>query len=349
MKRILFLLLACLLLAGCGGGLDRDPAAQPPKTDGTTSGQPLTRSLFAMDTEMDLTVYGGGEDLLDQAEARVGELEGLLSVTDPGSEIYALNRDGTGTLSEAPLDLLTAALDLCRETGGALDLSIYPVVRAWGFTTEDYRVPADGELAAVLSHVDYTQIVVNGDLVTLPDGMEIDLGSVAKGYTGDTLLQMFRESGVTSALLNLGGNVQALGTKPDGSPWRIAIQDPSGEGFLGVLPIADRAVITSGGYERFFEADGQVYWHIMDPATGRPAKNGLVSVTVVGEKGVPCDALSTALFILGEAGAADYWRAHRDFDLVMVTEDSRLLLTPDLAETFQLWEGRTERVEVIAP
>lgn len=347
----LFLVMV-LLSTGCAGNETTSLSTEPQENEQNytaDTAEPQIASLFAMDTEMELTVYGGGTDLLDRAEAEIVYLEGLLSTTDPDSEVFALNRDGKGSLSPEPLDLLDQALALCRETEGALDLSIYPVVRAWGFTTGEYRVPSEDELAALLSRVNYTKIQQEGNRVILGAGMELDLGSVAKGYTGDRLLTLFREDGVTSALLNLGGNVQALGAKPDGSPWRIAVQDPSGSDYLGVLPIMDQAVITSGGYERFFELDGQVYWHIMDPATGRPARNGLVSVTVVGDSGVYCDALSTALFIMGEKKAEEFWRARRDFDLVLLTEGGRLLLTPGLADKFQLWEGRTEQVEVIEP
>lgn len=350
MKQCLLAVVLLLLLSSCGTGEEAaSPALEPPGPQAAEESEGLrTASLFAMDTRMELAVCGGGSDLLDRAEARITGLEALLSTTDPDSEIAALNRNGSGTLSPEPLELVKTALALCSETDGALDLSIYPVVRAWGFTEEQYRVPTDADLSELLAHVDYRKIRVEGDRVMLDTGMEIDLGSVAKGFTGDQVLQLFRDSGVNSALLNLGGNVQALGARPDGTPWRIAVQDPSGSGYLGVLPVEDKAVITSGGYERFFEQDGQVYWHIMDPSTGRPARNGLVSVTVVGDRGVYCDALSTALFIMGEEKAVSFWRDHRDFDLILVTEDSRVLVTPDLSASFRLWEGRTEELEVIA-
>lgn len=323
-KRLLPLLCALLLLTGCGAG------------SGETT-QLHTATILAMDTVMDLSVYGGSQELLDQARERVLELEELLSATDPDSEIYALNRTGAAELSEDTAALLNRGLELCRETEGALDLSIYPVVRAWGFTTGEYRVPEPQELAELLEHVDYTKIACSDSGgVTLPEGMELDLGGVAKGYTGDRLIELLRENGVTSALLNLGGNVQTLGSKPDGDPWRVAVQSPAGEGYLGYLSISDQAVITSGGYERYFEdGEGNVYWHIMDPDTGYPAKSGLVSVTVVGEEGVYCDALSTALFIMGEENAISFWRAHGDFELLLVTEDGRLLVTKGLTDRFR--------------
>ena len=325
-RRVLALALALLLLSGCA------PA------------QPLERTFFAMDTVMTLRLYQGGDEaLLDAAQGRVEELEGLLSVTDESSEVRALNRDGAATgLSPETADLLGAALDLCERTGGALDISTYPVLRAWGFTTGEYAVPSGEDISALLPLVDYTRIELDGDAVLLPPGMEIDLGSVAKGYAGDQLSRLLRENGVTSALLDLGGNIQAVGARPDGSPWRVGIRNPAGEGNLGVVEVDNQAVITSGGYERYFEEDGVRYWHILDPKTGAPARSGLVSVTVVGDDGLMCDGLSTALFVLGREKAVEHWRRHRDFEAVLVSEDGSVTITPGLEGRFTLTErGRT--------
>jgi thiamine biosynthesis lipoprotein len=323
------LLLLSLLLTGCAG---RQTARQETPAD-----YPVTGTLFAMDTVMEFTIYGEGS-LLTAAENRVNELEAKLSVTDADSEIYAVNLNGSGELSEDSADLLRKALDLCSLTGGALDLSIYPVVRAWGFTTGDYGIPDADELEELLSHVDYRGVRFDAETATVAvePGMEIDFGSVAKGYTGDQVVSLLRENGVTSALLNLGGNVQALGTKPDGSPWKVAVQDPSGDGYLGVLEIDDQAVITSGGYERYFVEDGVTYWHIIDPATGAPARNGLISVTIVGDSGLLCDGLSTALFVMGLDDAVAFWQETGGFEAIFVTDDGQLVVTEGLRDRFSL-------------
>lgn len=334
MRRILAVLLALLLLAGCAAPVDQ---AQPR----------YETTFFAMDTVMTLRLYEGGDEaLLEQAQARVEELEGLWSVTDEGSEIYALNRDGEGKLSPETADLLDTALAMCEGTGGALDISIYPVLRTWGFTTGEYAVPDRETIAALLPMVDYTQVGRETIYATLPDGMEIDLGSVAKGCTGWWLTYLLLENGVTSALLDLGGNIQTIGARPDGSPWRVAIHDPEGEGNLGVVEVVDQAVITSGGYERYFEEDGVRYWHILDPKTGWPARSGLSSVTVVGDNaaaqrdsGGMCDALSTALFVMGREEAVDFWRQYRDewgFELILVEEDGSVTVTAGLEDSFTL-------------
>ena len=298
-----------------------------------------------MDTAMRLTVYGqGAGEAAGLARERVLELEALLSVTDENSDVCAANRNGGGTLHADTAALLERALALCGETGGALDVSIYPVVRAWGFTTGAYRVPEEAELAALLERVDYTRISLEGTVLTLPEGMELDLGAVAKGWTGDRLMELLRREGITSAIVELGGNVQALGSKPDGSPWRVAVQAPDGSGYAGALEITDCAAVTSGGYQRYFEQDGETYCHIIDPAGGRPARSGLASVTVVAEEGAAADALSTALFVLGRERGEALWRERGGFECVFIGEDGSVAVTQGLEGRFSLygaWEGRT--------
>lgn len=318
------LLSAAFLLTGCSGA----PAQEPE-----------TATFFAMDTAMDFTVYGDAA-LLDEAETLIGSLEEQVSVTDEHSDIYAIDHTGSGSLSGNAAELMEQALELCRRTGGALDISVYPIVRAWGFTTGSYQVPDEETIQSLLPLVDYTQIQYDAatGVVMLPEGMEIDLGSVAKGYAGQLAAQMLRNSGVESALLNLGGNVQTVGTKPDGSPWKIGIKDPQGEDAMMVLSVEDQAVVTSGGYERYFEQDGQTYWHIMDPSTGHPADSGLISVTIVGDEGVVCDGLSTALFVMGLEKAADLWAQSCDFEAVFVTASGEVYITEGLRDRFALTE-----------
>ena len=318
------LLSAAFLLTGCSGA-----PAQGPET----------ATFFAMDTAMDFTVYGDAA-LLDEAETLIGSLEEQVSVTDEHSDIYAIDHTGSGSLSGNAAELMEQALELCRRTGGALDISVYPIVRAWGFTTGSYQVPDEETIQSPLPLVDYTQIQYDAatGVVTLPEGMEIDLGSVAKGYAGQLAAQMLREHGVQSALLNLGGNVQTVGTKPDGSPWQIGIKDPQGEDAMMVLSVEDQAVVTSGGYERYFEQDGQTYWHIMDPSTGHPADSGLLSVTIVGKQGIICDGLSTSLFVMGLEKAADLWAQSCDFEAVFVTASGEVYITEGLQDRFALTE-----------
>ena len=323
--RLPVLLPVLLLLCGC-------TAPSPPEA-------PRSAVFFAMDTVMELSVYGGGEEALEEASALVERLEGLFSATDAASEVYAANHSGGAPVpvSDDTARLVEQALALCGDTDGALDISIYPAVGAWGFPTGAYQVPEADVLAALLERVDYRRISLEDGLLTVPAGMEIDLGAVAKGYAGDRIQEQLRQAGVSSALLNLGGNLYALGTKPDGSPWRLAVRDPEGGGYAGIIEAADKAVVTSGGYERYFEEEGVRYWHILDPADGLPARSGLASATVVSGSGVQGDALSTALFVMGREKAVAYWRERRDFDFVLIGEDGAVTVSEGLADCFSLY------------
>lgn len=338
MKKLLPLILA-LLLCGCAANNAPDASELPAESAAVIAqmDEPQTATVFAMDTVMDFTVYGGDDALMQALQTRIVQLESLFSVTDTESELYALNQSGTAMLSEDTRTLLASALELCEKTDGALDISIYPVVRAWGFTTGEYSIPAEELLSQLLAQVDYRRVRLEDGAASIPSEMKVDLGSVAKGYTGDVLADMLREAGVTSALLNLGGNVQTVGSKPDGASWRIAVQNPQGDGYVGVLSLNNQAAITSGGYERYFVGDdGETYWHIIDPETGAPSRSGIVSATIVGERGLVCDALSTALFVMGVDEAARYWQQNHDFETVLVTESGDIYITEGLETAFTL-------------
>lgn len=287
-----------------------------------------------MDTVMDLTVYGD-EKLLDDAQSRILDLESKLSTTNPQSEVYNLNENSSAVVSDDIINLLKHSLELCKQTKGALDLSIYPIVKEWGFTTGNYHIPDNNKISELLKNVNYNDIKVdfNKNKVVLSDKMQIDFGSVAKGYTGDEIISLFKKQGVKSALLNLGGNVQALGAKPDGKPWNIAIRDPFSEKNAVAVEIIDKAVITSGVYERYFEQDGNIYWHIIDSKTGFPAQNGLVSVSIIGENGLTCDALSTALFVMGKDNAIKFWKEYGGFDAVFIEDNGDISITQGLKFT----------------
>ena len=312
--------------------------------------------IFAMDTVMTLTYHGqdreSGREAIEEGVAAVYELEDLLSATAPDSEISALNEAGQAHLSPDTAQLLSAALELCALTGGALDITAYPAVEAWGFTTGEYRVPNQAELEELGDRIDYTRVSLDQESASLPDGMKLDLGAVAKGYTADRLAKLAQERDITSALLDLGqSTILALGAKPDGSPWRIGIQDPQGEGYLGVLELEGQAMGTSGGYQRYFERDGVRYWHIIDPATAAPARSGLLSVTVVSPSGLACDGLSTALFVMGLERGTQFWRDHPEleFEALFILEDGSLALTSGLRDSFTLAQGYEDReVEVLS-
>ena len=310
---------ALILAAGC---LIQSAASQK---------RTVTRQLFAMDTLMEFTAYGRSAGAaVDAAMREVQRLDALLSAANPASEVSRLNEAGGGAVSEDTAALLRLSLETWEETGGLFDCTVYPLVKLWGFPTKDYRVPTAEELAAVLPLVDSSKIQLDGGTLRMGPGQAMDFGGVGKGYAAARVMEIFRDRGVRSGMVSLGGNVQVLGRKPDKTPWRIGVRDPDGGGYFAVLSLEDKAAVTSGGYERFFEAEGETYIHILDPRTGRPAESDLLSVTVVSEDGARADALSTALFLMGAQEAAAFWRARGDFEMLLVTADHEVWVTQGL-------------------
>lgn len=336
-KRILCALLAlcACALAGC-------------------SREPVESTTFAMDTVMKFTLYGGWDrektkETRDWMTSRLAYCDEMFSATAENSNIAQVNRAAGQPveLKNPTAELLPQALELCRVTDGALDITAYPAVKAWGFTQEEHRVPSEEELAELAAKIDYSAVKLEGNTVTLPEGMEIDLGAVAKGFAGDETAATARESGIASALLDLGqSTIVAVGSKPGGKPWRIGVVDPARpENYFAVVELADMAMGTSGGYQRYFEQDGVTYWHILDPDTAAPARSGLASVTVVAPSALTCDGLSTALFVMGLEEGTQFWRDHPEleFDVIFVTEDGEIYRTAGLEGRFSLAEGYADR------
>lgn len=313
---LLCLLLFALLCSGCS-----------PKSD------TVRKDLYAMDTLMFFQVYSDDSSVCDGCVAIIQDLEAELSVTDPDSAVYAINENGSGTLSDTAAALLQRTLDLSALTGGALDPTVYPLMQLWGFPSKDYQVPADGAIDQACSRVGWQNVTLEDGTVTLSNGAQLDLGAVAKGYAGQLCADYLHAQGIAGSI-NLGGNAQTVGDKPDGTPWQIGIADPDNTANpIAVLQLqGTNAIVTSGDYQRYFEQDGNLYHHIMDPATGHPARTGLRSVTVVCQDGLQADALSTALFVMGMEEAADLWRQQGGFEAVFIDAERQIFVTAGLAD-----------------
>ncbi len=337
--RTLIAILSACLMAGCSGVSDVSDKA--------------VDSFFAMDTYMTITAYGdGAASAADAAKAEILRLDSLWSVTDENSDIYAVNNSNGSPqqMSDDTIDLLEYTLDICEKTSGAIDPTIYPLVEKWGFVTEKYYVPSENEINILLQHVDYTKLSVTDGGIILPEGMMIDLGAVGKGRAGQLAAEIVREHGITSALLDVGGNIQTVGSRTDGEAWRLGLRDPFSDGTIGVISVRDKAVVTSGGYERFFVSDSKEYCHIIDPHSGMPVDNDLASVTVIADNGTLCDALSTALYVMGCDGAVSYWKDNGisdGFDLILITDSSDIYVTEGIITDFALSDGY-EHIEVHA-
>lgn len=315
-------------------------------TSMTSDAEPVTnddgsvsQDVYAMDTYMSLKAFGdNAEEAVEAGTKEIHRIDDLLSTGKKTSEISKINANAGGSLSSDTESLISRSLDLYKSTDGAFDIAIYPVMQLWGFPTKKYRVPKKSEIDNALKLTDASKIqldTTNHTVSFAEKGMEIDLGGIAKGYTSARLMDVFKQHGVKSAIVSLGGNVETLGTKTDGSNWRVAIEDPdSTKDYLGVLETHDKAVITSGGYERYFKKNGKTYHHIIDPKTGYPADSGIHSSTIVSSDGTLADGLSTSLFIMGLDKAEQYWKAHSDeFDFVLETDDE-LYVTDGISGQF---------------
>jgi len=318
----------------------------------------ISKDIYAMDTYMSLSVYENEEAanaILEKATDEIRRIEGLVSAHKEGSELEKLNNSGTATFSKDGVAILEKSIGIYEMTEGAFNPAIYPIMELWGFSTKEYRVPENEELQQKLTNMDASQIrieyadnnsddVITEDItngitavatVTVPAGMKLDFGGIAKGYTSDRIIALLRENKVESAIINLGGNVHTLGTKPDGTPWNTAIKHPENEGYLGVVEVVDKAVITSGGYERYFEEAGKTYHHIINPQTGYPAESGVISVSIISSDGMLADGLSTALYVMGYEKAVSLWKENSEiFDFVMMTNDGNVYITEGIKDNF---------------
>jgi len=306
----------------------------------------VEKQLFAMDTFMSFSATGKrAEEAVDAAMKEVQRLDALLSTGNPSSEVSAVNTHGGGEVSEDTANLIRAAMDMYKTTGGLFDFTIYPLTKLWGFTTKKYHVPSDEEIASILPLIDASKTTLDNNHVKLGESQEIDFGGIAKGYASTRVMEIFREYEITSGLVSLGGNIETLGAKPDGAPWRIGVQNPESEqgAYLGVLEVTDKAVVTSGGYERYFEENGRTYIHIIDPRTGRPAESDLLSATIVSGDGTLADGLSTALFIMGLHDAQEFWKTNSktiNFEVVLVDTNGKVYVSEGLNDSFTLTDDR---------
>ena len=311
-KKIIAVLLAVLsglfLLGGCANEIQKAEAAEP--AAGTPSAElpKQTRVGFYLDTVITLTAYTDHPELLEKALETCGTYEQLLSRTVEGSDVWQINHaEGkTVTVSPETAEILRTAVQISELSGGAFDVTIAPASTLWDFTSGEQTIPAEDALASAAEKIDWRKLRVDGNDVTLPAGMMIDLGGIAKGYIADAVKDKLEKEGIRNAVLSFGGNIVTIGMKPDGSPWRVGIQDidePTGKTMLVSLNYGG-STVTSGIYERGFTVDGVTYHHILSSETGWPVQNELASVTIFSDSSMTGDALSTAVFALGtEKGA----------------------------------------------
>lgn len=309
--------------------------------------EPVQKQVFAMDTIMTLTAYGDNAKAgLDNAADVIQAMDTMLDPKSDSSYTSQINSAKGEDVVVPPqvAQMLSVAFDVYTKSNGALDLSVYPLYEAWGEFKEDTgRIPSDTEIENLLKQLNFGKLSItefpgeSNSSVSLPGGTQLSFGAVAKGCAANYAVDAMRKAGVESGIISLGGNVQTLGVKPDGTNWVIAVDDPNDTGsYVGTLSVGETAVVTSGSYQRYFKVDGNKYHHLIDPHKGKPADNGLLSVTIICPDGTTADALSTAMFVLGEDKALRYWRENGGFEMIMITDDDRVVCTSGLIEVFTL-------------
>ncbi len=309
------------------------------------------RDVFAMDTYMSLKVYGNNADTaLKEASDYIYKLSSLLDVNESDSEIYKLNTHLMScAVSDDTFDIISESSKYSQMTYGKFDPTVYPLVRAWGFTTQEHKIPAQSEIDNLLPHVGMDKLTLNSDnhCIIMNDlYTEIDTGAIAKGYLSQKIYEIFQKNEIQSAIVSLGGNVLAMGSKPDKSDWKIAISNPSDpDTNIATVQTHDKFIVTSGSYQRYFTKNGKRYHHIINPETGKPADNGIVSVTIVSDNGTAADALSTALFVMGRKEAVKFWKkSPLPFDLILIDNEDNIYITEGIENSF---ETKSKKLHII--
>ena len=344
---ILCTVLVCpmLLFTGCGNITDADTSI--------TGNEPISISSIKLNTAVQITIYDSQDKaLLDDCLALCDKYELVFSRTNEKSELYKLNHrkdtsdkdpntdrqttpypvSGTADtwhISEDLASLLSEGLDITRESDGAFDIAIAPLTSLWDFTAEDPKVPDDAAIQKALPLCSSDGVTIDGQDITLPsDDIQFDVGAIAKGYIADRLKDFLVKKGVKSAIINLGGNVLCIGSKPDGTPFKIGIQKPFADRneTEAVMDITGKSVVSSGIYERCFKQGGKLYHHILNPKTGYPYDNSLISVTIISDQSVDGDALSTTCFALGLEDGLKF-AEKKGVQAVFITEDYKLHYT----------------------
>ncbi len=317
MKKIIFTLTIMLFLSSCS------PI--------NSAKDKISADFYAMDTPMVLTAYGdNAKPAIKAIKTEIIDLDKKFDRKNEDGELYNFNINGKVLVSDDLADIIAKSVEISDLTGGAFDITVSAIMDLWGFYDQNYTVPDDALIQKKLEKTGYKHITLDGNLLTAIS--MLDLGGIAKGYASDRAMKILKSYGVSSAILSLGGNILAYGTRPGGGYWNVGIEDPvQTDKVIATVEVSDKFVVTSGTYQRFFEKDGVFYHHIIDPKTGYPADNGLTSVSVIADSGTLADGLSTGLFVMGLEKAKEYLMAHPEIGAVFIDRDSTVYYTPNLS------------------
>ncbi len=328
---LLTMSLLTALLSGCTGNTN-------------SSGQtvtPVSETFFIFDTVVTIKIYDKRATTknFQELEALMKDIDSKINRSNENSEIYAVNANAgiaPVQVSQETFDLVKIAVDYAQQTGGLLDPSIGPLVSLWNIGHEGAHVPPAADIEAAQKLVDYHKIELNEDSLEIylqDKGMDIDLGSYGKGFAADLIYDYLQAQGFESAIIDLGGNVFAMGNKPGGREWNVGIQHPDQKRGIdiGTLKVTDKSMVTAGIYERFFVENGKTYMHILDPRTGYPVDNNISSVTIIADSSTAADTMDTSLLIMGIEDGLKFAKENNT-EALFITKDKKLYATPGFKE-----------------
>lgn len=313
----------------------------------TLKKEPISKSGFFMGTIVNITLYDKpNENILDEAFKKISNIENKLSLNIASSEVNKINEKAgleAVSVSKETFDLIEASIEYSKKSYGNFDVSIGPLVKLWGIGTPNAKVPTKEEISDTLKLINYENIILNKEensVYLKEKNMILDLGGIAKGYIADIISEFLLSKGVSKAILDLGGNIFALGEKSKGESWTIGVQNPfENRGSpLGTLKVSNKSIVTSGIYERFLEFNGVKYHHILNPKSGYPYDNNLSSVTIISSKSIDGDALSTATFGMGLSKGLDLINSLSYAEAIFVTKDREIYLSDGIKNDFTLMD-----------
>ena len=307
-----------------------------------SSSDTITESTFALDTVITVTLFENDQETIESVFELIKSYEDKLSAHVSGSEVDQINANAGNpvTVSMETAELIKKSIQYSDISGGLFDITIGPLSNLWsiGSDIEDQHPPEESQIIQAKSSIDYGQIKISQNTVTIGTSQSIDLGGIAKGYITDKIIDLLEDRNIERAILNLGGNVYVHGRKENGSPYAVGIQNPDSERgeIIGIVRLSDSSVVTSGLYERYFIYDGILYHHILDPFSGYPIENNLKSVSIISPDSVDGDALSTTLFLLGLEKGYELAESLESIEAIFITKDNEVYLTGSLSDHFEL-------------
>ncbi|MBR2714827.1 MAG: FAD:protein FMN transferase [Ruminococcus sp.] len=326
---------------------------------GCADAEKSTDEMFALDTIITFCIYSSDEnistDTISKCKDEIIRLENMLSATKKGSDVYNINHSDAKkvSVSDETIRLLQKARKLSESCDGAFDVSVYELVKLWGFDTKEYKVPTSDEVEKTLRYVGYSDVTIDKNDVLLKKGMSIDLGAIAKGYIGERLYDIMKNSEIDAGIINLGGMVVTYSSENSSKEFSVGVEYPDTGDVFAKLNVSKPFTVTSGGYQRYFEKDSKRYHHILDPKTGKPSESDISSVTVISDDGVANDALSTAFYVMGVDETLEYLKNHNadvedGYSVIILSSDkSQVFVSEKLkADGFELLDGYEKEINI---